>query len=139
MHQGAARARPGCCSCVTSPGRSGRWWVYLRVVMSIWKLRVGAEAYYLAQVANGLEDYYTGRGEDTGRWLGAGSSGLGLELGGRADGGDLRAVLAGLQPGAGQSPNGGAPVVHRRRIPGFDLTFAAPKSVSVLYGLGDPL
>lgn len=115
------------------------WRVYLRVVMSIWKLRVGSEAYYLAQVANGLEDYYTGRGEDTGRWLGAASTGLGLELDGPVDGGELRAVLAGLQPGTGRSPNGGPPLVHRRRIPGFDLTFAAPKSVSVLYGLGDPL
>ena len=27
----------------------------------------------------------------------------------------------------------------RRRVPGFDLTFSVPKSVSVVYALGDPL
>src|SRR6478752_3938637 len=108
-------------------------------MMSIWKLRVGAENYYLSQVANGVEDYYTGRGEDSGRWLGTAATGLGLNLADPVAGDDLRAVLAGLQPGTGQSPNGGPPAVFKGRVPGFDLTFAAPKSVSVLYGLGDPL
>ena len=32
-------------------------------MLSLWKLRVGSEAYYLSQVASGLEDYYSGRGE----------------------------------------------------------------------------
>ena len=32
-------------------------------MMSLWKLRVGVEAYYLAQVAAGLDEYYTGGGE----------------------------------------------------------------------------
>ena len=108
-------------------------------MMSIWKLRVGAENYYLSQVANGVEDYYTGRGEDSGRWLGTAATGLGLGLADPVVGDDLRAVLAGLQPGTGQSPNGGPPTVFKSRVPGFDLTFAAPKSVSVLYALGDPL
>ena len=108
-------------------------------MMSIWKLRVGAENYYLSQVANGVEDYYTGRGEDSGRWLGTAATGLGLSLADPVVGDDLRAVLAGLQPGTGQSPNGGPPTVFKGRVPGFDLTFAAPKSVSVLYALGDPL
>jgi hypothetical protein len=40
-------------------------------MLSLWKLRVGAEAYYLAQVASGLNDYYSGRGETAGEWLGA--------------------------------------------------------------------
>jgi hypothetical protein len=92
-------------------------------MMSIWKLRVGVESYYLAQVAHGLEDYYTGRGEVPGRWLGAASTGLGLELGGPVAGDELRAVLAGLRPGTGQSPNGGPPTVSKHRVPGFDLTF----------------
>jgi hypothetical protein len=35
--------------------------------MSLWKLRVGVESYYLAQVASGLDEYYTGAGEATGR------------------------------------------------------------------------
>src|SRR5215213_4737654 len=106
--------------------------------MSIWKLRVGAENYYLAQVARGLEDYYTGRGEMPGRWAGAATSGLGLGAE-PVDGDELRAVLAGLQPGTGEAPNGGPPRTWKGRVPGFDFTFAAPKSVSVLYALGDPL
>ncbi len=74
-----------------------------------------------------------------GRWLGTAATGLGLSLADPVVGDDLRAVLAGLQPGTGQSPNGGPPTVFKGRVPGFDLTFAAPKSVSVLYALGDPL
>ena len=78
-------------------------------MLSLWKLRVGAEAYYLGQVAQGLDDYYTGQGEMPGRWLGNAIGGLGL--GGTVTGDDLRAVLAGLNPGTGQIPQRG-PVAH---------------------------
>jgi conjugative relaxase-like TrwC/TraI family protein len=105
--------------------------------MSLWKLRVGAEAYYLDQVASGLDDYYSGQGETVGRWVGNAVSGLGLE--GDVTGEDLRAVLAGLKPGTGLTPNGEQLRAHPRRVPGFDLTFSVPKSVSVAYALGDPL
>lgn len=105
--------------------------------MSLWKLRVGVESYYLAQVASGLDEYYTGAGEATGRWVGSGSSLLGLSD--EVTGEDLRAVLAGLAPGTGYTPNGTQLTTHPRRVPGFDLTFAVPKSVSVVYALGDPL
>ena len=105
--------------------------------MSLWKLRVGAEAYYLGQVAEGLDDYYTGQGEMPGRWLGNAPGALGL--GGTVSGDDLRAVLAGLNPGTGQTPNGDRLRTWKGRVPGFDLTFSAPKSVSVLYALADPL
>ncbi len=106
-------------------------------VLSLWKLRVGAEAYYLAQVARGLDDYYTGQGEVPGVWIGNASLALGLT--GEVDPEDLRAVLAGLAPGIGLTPNGHQLRTHRRRVPGFDLTFSVPKSVSVVYALGDPL
>jgi len=33
----------------------------------------------LSQVAHGLDDYYTGRGEIPGRWLGNASTGLDLD------------------------------------------------------------
>ena len=105
--------------------------------MSLWKLRVGAEAYYLAQIASGLDEYYTGAGEAPGRWVGSGSALLDLD--GAVDGDDLRAALAGLAPGTGLTPNGTQLVSHPRRVPGFDLTFAVPKSVSVLWALADPL
>ena len=73
--------------------------------MSLWKLRVGVESYYLAQVASGLDEYYTGSGEAAGRWSGAGAPLLGLT--GEVAGDDQRAVLAGL-----------APAPSSRRIPG---------------------
>jgi conjugative relaxase-like TrwC/TraI family protein len=105
-------------------------------VLSIWKLRVGQEAYHLSGVAQSLDDYYTGAGEVPGQWVGGGAERLGLA--GTVAGDDLRAVLAGIQPGtAGLSPNGTAINPHPRRVPGFDLTFKAPKSASVLYAVSD--
>ena len=105
-------------------------------MLSIAKLRVGQEAYQLSGVAQSLDDYYTGAGEAAGQWVGAGSEMLGLD--GEVDPDDLRAVLAGLAPGTGGlTPNGETLRTHVRRVPGFDLTFKAPKSVSVLYAVSD--
>lgn len=106
-------------------------------VLALWKLRVEVEDYYLAQVASGLDEYYTGAGEAPGSWMGGGVVGLGLT--GEVTPADLRAVLAGLAPNTGLTPNGTTLTAHRRRVPGFDLTFSVPKSVSVLFALGDPL
>lgn len=105
-------------------------------MLSVAKLRVGQEAYQLSGVAQSLDDYYTGAGEAAGRWLGAGAEMLGLA--GEVDPGDLRVVLAGLAPGSGGlTPNGETVRTHARRVPGFDLTFKVPKSVSVLYAVSD--
>ena len=104
-------------------------------MQTVWKLRVGAEAYYLSQVASGLDEYYTGAGEAPGVWIGSGGESLGLV--GEVEPADLRAVLAGLAPGTGLTPNGTTLRAHPRRVPGFDLTFAVPKSVSVAYALAD--
>jgi len=105
-------------------------------VLSVSKLRVGAEAYQLTGVAQSLDDYYSGSGEAEGWWAGRGAEHLGLE--GTVAGDDLRALLAGLAPGgSGLSPNGETIHPHPRRVPGFDLTFKAPKSVSVLYAVTD--
>ena len=106
-------------------------------MLSMWKLRVGAEDYYLEQVAKGLDDYYSGAGETQGEWIGTASAALGLEH--DVIGDELRAVLAGLAPGTGLTPNNTQVVTFKNRVPGFDLTFSAPKTVSVLYALGDPL
>ncbi len=102
---------------------------------AVWKLRVGAEAYYLSQVASGLDEYYTGAGEAPGVWVGNGVESLGLV--GEVEPADLRAVLAGLAPGTALTPNGTTLRAHPRRVPGFDLTFSVPKSVSVAYALAD--
>jgi Ti-type conjugative transfer relaxase TraA len=101
-------------------------------VLSIGKLVSGAERYYLSVVAAGREEYYTGSGEAPGVWIGEGAERLGL--GGEVEPEHLRMVLEGA------SPLDGAQLVPRRlaagRVAGFDLTFSAPKSVSLLYGLG---
>ncbi|MCU0310712.1 MAG: relaxase domain-containing protein [Acidimicrobiales bacterium] len=105
-------------------------------MLSIAKLRVGAEAYQLTGVAQSLDDYYSGAGEAAGWWAGTGAIVLGLD--GEVAGDDLRAVLAGMQPGTGGlSPNNETIRPHPRRVPGFDLTFKAPKSASVLYAISD--
>ena len=100
-------------------------------MLSIGKLGRGQENYYLETVAKGAEDYYVGRGEAPGRWLGTVTSELGLD--GRVNAEDLRQVLAGVGPSSGERFARGG----EHRVPGFDLTFCAPKSVSVLWGLGD--
>ena len=68
-------------------------------------------------------------------WVGNGVESLGLV--GEVEPTDLRAVLAGLAPGTGLTPNGTTLRAHPRRVPGFDLTFSVPKSVSVAYALAD--
>jgi conjugative relaxase-like TrwC/TraI family protein len=101
-------------------------------VLSIGKLGQGQESYYLEAVAQGIEDYYTGAGEAPGRWLGTATQALGVD--GEVDDDALGAALGGLNPATGD------PLTRQRtgaRIPGFDLTFRAPKSVSVLFGLAD--
>lgn len=97
-------------------------------MLSIGKLAAGSEGYYLASVARGSEDYYLHAGEAPGRWVGAGASELGLA--GDVAGEDLHAVLGGVDA------NG--TVLARRKVPGWDLTFSAPKSVSILHALAGP-
>lgn len=102
-------------------------------MLSIAKLVSCAEDYYLRTVAAGREEYYTGAGEAPGYWLGHGARLLGLS--GEVAPEDLRAVLAGVSPHGEILTAGG--VAEARRVAGFDLTFSAPKSVSLLYGLSE--
>ena len=121
-------------------------------MLSSGKLGVGHHAYYELSVATGREYYYTGRGEARGWYLGAGSQALGLD--GEVAYGDLAHLFVGARPQTGKRwssrrPHDGKPRTFRmndgRVIEGrpskstaaFDLTFSAPKSVSVLMGLGD--
>jgi conjugative relaxase-like TrwC/TraI family protein len=101
-------------------------------VLTIAKLGAGQESYYLSKVARGIEDYYSGDGEAPGVWMGRGAERLGLA--GEVPGSALRAGLAGRNP-LTDAQLAGTP--GARRVPGWDLTFCAPKSVSVLYALGD--
>lgn len=102
-------------------------------ILNIGKLRKGGELYYLNSVARGVEDYYTGSGEAPGYWLASGSNDLKLE--GTVGEDQLRAVLNGHHPETGERLMNGKPT-KRERVPGFDLTFRAPKSVALLHALG---
>jgi len=104
-------------------------------VLSIGKVGVdpAQQLYYEQKVAKGADDYYSGRGESPGRWTGSGARELGLS--GELDAEQLVAMMAGQHPGTGQqlAIRGG-----RSKTAAFDLTFSAPKSVSVLFAIGDP-
>jgi hypothetical protein len=52
----------------------------LRDVLSIGKVGGGSgdPRYYIDNVAQGKEDYYSGRGESPGRWLGSSAAAAGL-------------------------------------------------------------
>jgi conjugative relaxase-like TrwC/TraI family protein len=88
-----------------------------------------AGAYYVEQLPN----YYLQSGEPRGTWLGDGASMLGLS--GEVDDDAFLALIAGMDP---QRPDR-----HLGRrynddsVRGFDVTASAPKSVSVLFALGD--
>jgi conjugative relaxase-like TrwC/TraI family protein len=101
-------------------------------VLSIGKLVAGQERYYERQVAQGRDDYYAGRGEAEGRWIGAGAAALGLTGGVDAD--EFGGLIAGRDPGSGEVLRAGS---GRDRVCALDLTFSAPKSVSVLFAIGD--
>ncbi|MDX6601114.1 MAG: hypothetical protein QOF13_316 [Solirubrobacterales bacterium] len=103
-------------------------------MLSIGKLGIGQERYYLDQVAEGAEDYYSGEGEAEGQWLGDSAKDLGLDGAVEAD--QLTAMLTGHNPATGE-PLGLRAVGGRGAVPGFDLTFSVPKSASLLWALGD--
>ena len=88
----------------------------------------GAE-YYLSDLAQELP--LPQRGEDglPAAWSGRAAQGLGLR--GAIDPEHLRAVLDGRHPTSGHRLRS-----ERATVLGFDLTFSAPKSVSVVFALG---
>ncbi len=68
-------------------------------MLNIGKLTPGAAEYYVGEVATSAEDYYTGRGEAQGRWVG--SLREVLRLDGEVDPEHFRRVLVGQQPHTG--------------------------------------
>ncbi len=101
-------------------------------MLNVGKLAKGQESYYLNAVGRGAEDYYLGSGEAPGRWTGGGAKDL--KLSGEVGADELRAVLGGLHPTTGAKL---ARRIRPDRVPGFDLTFRAPKSVSLLHALSN--
>uniref|UniRef100_UPI0039F149EF MobF family relaxase n=1 Tax=Bordetella sputigena TaxID=1416810 RepID=UPI0039F149EF len=78
-----------------------------------------AASYY-----EGSDDYYSEDGRAPSCWWGAGADALGLR--GEVDSADFRALLDGRLPDGAEMHRGG-----EGRTAGLDLTFSAPKSLSV--------
>jgi len=106
-------------------------------MLTIGKLGRGQEAYYLDKVAEGAEDYYSGEGEAEGLWIGDAAEELGLY--GKVGPDQLKAMLTARNPIDGEPLLGVRGVPSKGAVPGFDLTFSAPKSVSLLWALGGPV
>jgi hypothetical protein len=103
------------------------------VVADIAKLSVGREEYYTRELATDHEAYLSGYGEYPGRWYGAGAGSLGLY--GEASVAGFQAMFEGRDPTTGEllgRPHG------RNAVPAFDVVLRPTKSLSILYGLGDP-
>jgi conjugative relaxase-like TrwC/TraI family protein len=103
------------------------------VVADIAKLSVGREAYYTRELATDHQAYLSGHGESPGRWYGAAAMSLGLQS--EASVAGFQAMFEGRDPTTGEllgRPHG------RTAVPAFDLVLRPTKSVSILYGLGDP-
>lgn len=98
-------------------------------MLSVGVVSTGGVGYYLKTVGSGVDDYYARSGP--GRWIGAGSAGIGLA--GVVDAAQIDALVWGANPLSGE-PLG----VRVGKVAAFDLTFSAPKSVSVLGELSEP-
>jgi conjugative relaxase-like TrwC/TraI family protein len=103
-------------------------------MLTIGKLGASVDqlAYYEQQVAQGIEDYFSGRGEAPGRWVGGGCGGIGVS--GRVNRDAFMRAMEGCDPRTGDQLR---PSHGRTKVAAFDLTFSAPKSVSVLFAIAD--
>ncbi len=100
-------------------------------MLSIGKIALGQHRYYERQVAGGGDDYYSGRGEAPGEWEGAGAEALGLS--GHVSAEQFGALIAGLDP---RDPGVRLRASQRDpKVAALDLTFSAPKSLSVLFAV----
>jgi len=95
-------------------------------MLSIGLIGIHQERYYTEL---SREDYYTEGGEPPGQWFGSGATHL--DLIGEVDKVQLAALFRGFAPGGDERMvrNAGS----EQRLAAFDLTFNAPKSVSVLF------
>jgi hypothetical protein len=94
--------------------------------MSLTTVHRGEWDYYQREVTHDVEAYFQGRGEEPGRWLGAGSGAAGL-VGTVLDGQLGRLFDEGCHPvsteplGVAYSEQAG-----KRTVTGYGLTFSAP-------------
>ena len=106
-------------------GETGEWAVTVRVTTL---KGVDAGRYYTER----LPSYYLESGEAPGIWWGRGADRLGLS--GQLEPDQFLAVMSGEDPVTGEQ-------LGRRygetSVRGYDATFSAPKSVSLMFALGD--
>jgi len=98
-------------------------------MLSIAAMSLGGQSYYLALAR---EDYYLEGGEPKGYWIGQGARRLGYS------GPVAKSALSNLFNGFSEDgrrlvQNAGKTTGQGARKPGWDLTFSAPKSVSVFW------
>ena len=95
---------------------------------------VSAAVSYFKHMAQ--DEYYTGKGEGEveadGEWDGRGAERLALE--GPVSKADFEAALNGIDPKTGERLT----QIGKSHAPGWDMTFSAPKSVSVMWALSPP-
>jgi conjugative relaxase-like TrwC/TraI family protein len=70
------------------------------VALPVKALKAGQEAYWLDQIARNREEYFSGRGESPGRFVGSAAQASGLE--GAASAEQVRAMFQGLDPATGE-------------------------------------
>jgi conjugative relaxase-like TrwC/TraI family protein len=70
------------------------------VALPVKALKAGQEAYWLDQIARNREEYFSGRGESPGRFVGSAAAASGLE--GIASPEQVRAMFQGLDPATGE-------------------------------------
>lgn len=104
-------------------------------MLSIGKLGAQQIGYYENTVAKGQDDYYSGKGEAPGQWVGRGAETLGLS--GQVDGKLFKALMAGIDPSDPAQKRRLRDSGRELKIVAYDLTFSAPKSVSVEFATQD--
>src|ERR1043166_6170810 len=71
-----------------------------RVALSVKALKAGQESYWLDQITRNREEYFSGRGESPGRFVGSAAHASGLERVASAE--QVRAMFQGLDPAIGE-------------------------------------
>ena len=95
-------------------------------------IRAARSSQYYERAEFARDDYYADRGHAPSQWIGAEAEHLGLA--GSPERGQLETLLGGVDPTTGER----LPGLRAGRLnAGFDLTFTAPKSVSVLLAIAD--
>ena len=95
-------------------------------------IRAAKSSQYYERPEFARDDYYAERGHAPSSWIGAEAEHLGLAE--APEHGQLETLLGGVDPTTGER----LPGLRQGRLnAGFDLTFTAPKSVSLLAAIGD--